>query len=282
MTSLRQVLSFRIKDLKSRARGFCLKAFGSKARGVSVETPWGLMLVDPRDGHVSRQLLRSGVYNPEEVDFLRSLLRPNDRMLIVGGHIGGLAIPLSKSVASVDVVEASPSNFRLLKANVALAGAQNMTCHHWAASETSGELKFLMSPENSGGSKRSPAHLKQQYQYDKPALVTVPAYPLDQKLSDSFDVIVMDIEGSEFFAIQGGKALISSCRVFVFEFIPDHIQNVAGVTLAEFLEVLPVAGFSKVIFPRQQREVDISELHRELERIFQANDYEDGVVLIRD
>jgi FkbM family methyltransferase len=281
MTTFRQRVSFRLKAFKSRARGLLLKTLGAKAMGVFVQAPWGLMLVDPRDGHISRQFLRHGIYNPEEIALLESLTKPSDRVLLVGGHIGGLAIPLSKSVRSIDVVEASPVNYQLLVANVALAGTLNIACHHWAASEGEGQLKFLVSSENSGGSKRSPAYLKEQYQYDKPECITVPSYALDNKFLNQFEIILMDIEGSEFSAMKGGENLISNCRMFIFEFIPDHIRNVAGITLTEFLDIIPIESFTKFILPRQGGEFPISELRGELSKIFRIDDYEDGVILLR-
>jgi FkbM family methyltransferase len=282
MNPLRRSLSLRIKSLKSLARGLLLRAFGPRALGIFVETPWGLMLVDPRDGHVSRQFLRSGCYNHEEVSFIKTLLGPSDRVLIVGGHIGGVAIPLSKFVRSIDVVEASPKNYQLLAANTVLSEATNLTCHHWAASEKNGQIQFLMSSENSGGSKRLPATPKLNYNYDKPTLVTVPAHRLDDKFLDPFDIILMDIEGSEFFALRGGVALVSKCRVFIFEFIPDHIRNVAGISLEDFLNELPLLCFTVATLPRKKKRVRITELRHELRKLFESNDYEDGVVLTRE
>jgi FkbM family methyltransferase len=276
-----QNLSLKLKAFKSFLRGRLLKLFGVRAAGVFVDAPWGFMLIDPRDGHVSRQFLRNGCYNPQEVEHLTSLLKPTDRLLIVGGHIGGVAIPLSKKVRTVDVIEASPNNHKLLTANLLLAGCNNVSIHHWAASDSNGQLEFLMSSENSGGSKRAPAQRNANYLYDKPQSIQVPAHRLDDVFNEKFDAVLMDIEGSEYFAIRGGKRLLSECRVFIFEFIPDHLENVAGVNLDDFLAALPTDNFSDAKLPRCGKSFPVSELRRELQRICEKNDYEDGVVLTR-
>jgi FkbM family methyltransferase len=276
-----QNLSLKLKAFKSFLRGQLLKLFGVRAAGVFVDAPWGLMLIDPKDGHVSRQFLRNGCYNPQEVEHLSSLLKTTDRLLIVGGHVGGVAIPLSKKVRTVDVIEASPHNHRLLAANALLAGCNNVTIHNWAASDSDGLLEFLMSSENSGGSKRAPAKRNANYLYDKPQSIQVPAHRLDDVFNEKFDAVLMDIEGSEYFAIRGGKRLLSECRVFIFEFIPDHLENVAGVNLDDFLAALPTDNFSDAKLPRCGKSFPVSELRRELQRICEKNDYEDGVVLIR-
>ena len=277
-----QNLSLKLKAFKSFLRGGLLKLFGARAAGVFVDAPWGLMLIDPKDGHVSRQFLRNGCYNPQEVKHLSSLLTTTDRLLVVGGHVGGVAIPLSKKVRTVDVIEASPHNHKLLAANALLAGCNNMTIHNWAASDSNGQLEFLMSSENSGGSKRAPAQRNANYLYDKPQSIQVPAHRLDDVFNEKFDAVLMDIEGSEYFAIRGAKRLLSECRVFIFEFIPDHLENVAGIGFDDFFAVLPVDQFSSAIFPRQGKKVAVSNLRQELLNLYESGDYEDGVVLIAD
>ncbi len=276
------IISLKLKALKSLVRGQILKLLGQEAAGVFVKSPWGLMLVDPRDGHVSRQFLRTGRYNPEEVEHLCSILRPSDRLLIVGGHIGGIALPLSKHVQSVDVIEASPHNFQLLSANVCLSSCSNVTIHNWAASDKDGEIEFLMSSENSGGSKRTPAVQAANYIYDGPKTVKVLAHRLDDVFTGKFDAVLMDVEGSEYFAIQGAHRLLSTSRTFIFEFIPDHLRNVAGVGFREFFSILPLQHFSRAVLPRHNREVLITELEQELLALYNSSDYEDGVVLIAD
>jgi FkbM family methyltransferase len=196
--------------------------------------------------------------------------------------LGGVAIPLSKKVGTVDVIEASPNNHKLLTANLLLAGCNNVSIHHWAASDSNGQLEFLMSSESSGGSKRAPAQRNVNYLYDKPQSIQVPAHRLDDMFNEKFDAVLMDIEGSEYFAIQGAKRLLSECRIFIFEFIPDHLQNVAGIGFDDFFAALPVDQFSSAIFPRQGRKVAISNLGQELLNLYESGDYEDGVTLITD
>ncbi len=213
---------------------------------------------------------------------MSSLLKKTDRLLIVGGHVGGVAIPLSREVKRADVIEANPHNHRLLTANALLAGCNNITIHHWAASDSDGQLEFLMSSENSGGSKRVPAKRNPNYLYDNPQLVQIPAHRLDDVFNEKFDAVLMDIEGSEYFVIRGGKRLLSECRVFIFEFIPDHLENVAGIAFDDFFAVLPLAQFSSAILPRQGKKVAISNLRQELLTLYETGDYEDGVALVTD
>ena len=65
---------------------------------------------------------------------------------------------------------------------------------------------FFCSVDNSGGSKVQPAFQDINFVYDNPELISVPGISLDSEYADhTFDFILMDIEGSEFNAILGGK-----------------------------------------------------------------------------
>ncbi|NCA17487.1 MAG: FkbM family methyltransferase [Betaproteobacteria bacterium] len=282
LVDLREKGSSRLKFFKSKVRSWWLKLLGPRACGVFVETDWGFMLLDPRDAHVSRQLLRTGAYNREEVSFLGNFLKPSDGMLIVGGHIGALAIPLGKSVKSLDVVEANPESFKLLEANVSLSRLTNLSVWNWAAANEEGALDFLVSSENSGGSKRLPVRGATKYMYDKPKILTVSCRRLDDAFPQDFDVILMDIEGSEYAAMRGAQRLLQNCRVFVFEFIPDHLRNVAGVDFEDFFEALPVKDFDRALLPRHAKDIPISQLRGVLQELYVQNEYEDGVLMLKE
>jgi FkbM family methyltransferase len=74
------------------------------------------------------------------------------------------------------------------------------------------------------------------YYYDNPEIVSVKASSLDAYLEErDFHIVVVDTEGSEYFALQGMQELLSNCRVLVVEFLPHHLKNVSGVTIEQFL-----------------------------------------------
>ena len=50
------------------------------------------------------------------------------------------------------------------------------------------------------------------YFYDSPEIIKVPAGPLDDVLAgQTFDVILMDVDGSEYFALRGMQTLLAFC-----------------------------------------------------------------------
>ncbi len=180
-------------------------------------------------------ILRKGVsHGAEEVGRITSLAPPGRPMLVVGGHIGTLAIPLSLHASDVTVIEANPGTFKFLAANVALNGRDNIELIELAAGERKGTIEFVASNANTGGSKRRPKISDARYFYDSPKLVTVAMDALDDILEPRYQTIVMDIEGSEYFALTGMKRILGAADLLFVEFIAHHLVNVSGVTADEF------------------------------------------------
>ena len=239
-------------------------------------------LCDPEDGHVSRQWLRSGSYNSEEIAQLRNCIRSKDSVLLVGAHIGSLAIVISGFCERLCCVEANKHSFKLLKANVRLSGRANIACHNFAAGHRMGLAKFLHNRENSGGSKlllREPAA---DDIYDLPQVLDVPMKALDEFFEKKIDVVIMDIEGGEAGAIQGAQRLLKTARIFVLEFIPRHVESFSGLDMEGFCDLLLDLGFDHVRFPRTGVEGKPADVLLEtLKRIQRSKSYEDGIILSR-
>ena len=202
--------------------------FGPSVRALVVRSEIGLFAVDPEDFGVGRKLRKNGRYGSDEVQRLSPYLSNDSRLLVVGAHIGTLAIPLSRVCREVIAVEANPATFELLTMNIALNGAKNCQAIQLAASDKEEMLPFVLNRVNSGGSKRLPKIDKFMYRYDHPETVQVRANSLDHQFADrSFRVVVMDIEGSEYLALRGMQDILAHCEVLMVEFLPHHLRNVA-------------------------------------------------------
>jgi FkbM family methyltransferase len=214
---------------------------GPHTQAVLTQSVDGLrLLVDPQDQGVGRQLRQHGQFQPQELARLKGLVGASDRVLVVGAHVGAMALPLARHCATVVAVEANPHTFALLQLNITLNAVANCQALSLAANDESGTIKFLQSRTNSGGSKRAPLFRDTRYVHDGPDEITVRAERLDDALvGQQFDVILMDIEGSEVFALRGMPRLLQNCRCLVVEFLPHHLQRVAGLTVDDFLQAIP-------------------------------------------
>lgn len=273
--------------MKRRMRFFIQSLIGSFTKRINGPHVWaliaktdnGLFAVDPEDSAVGRRLRMFGRYGNNEIERLRPHITSSSRVLIVGAHIGTLAIPISKFCKDVVAIEANPYTYELLKKNIGLNNAANCHAINIAASNKEETIKFLLSRANSGGSKRVPKIKEYMYYYDKPEEISVRAFSLDKYLDNNgFDVVVMDIEGSEYFALQGMQGILSKTKLLAVEFLPHHLKNVSGVTVAQFLSVI-TPHFSKLTIPSMKKEiVQASDFLTYLSEMYDRGQGDEGII----
>jgi FkbM family methyltransferase len=198
--------------------------------------------------------------------------------LIVGTHIGALAIPLSKHCKEITAIEANPNTFELLEINLHLNQAGNITPHNIFANDSHEKVEFLLNTVNSGGSKRKPKKSSFLYDFDNPEIIELESHKLDDYLPEhDYDLVLLDIEGSEYFAMKGMEDILANCKTLVVEFLPHHLKNVADIDVETFLSVLP-GHFTKFNLPDNQQEHNISEVKTVLQNMYDANIGEDGII----
>ena len=253
------------------------KKLGQNIKAIITESENGLFAVDPEDLEVG-QKLRSGGFGVEEVERLKTFINKKSKVLIVGTHIGALAIPLSKHCREITAIEANPNTFELLEINLHLNHAKNIIPHNIFANESHEKVEFLLNTVNSGGSKRKPKKSSFLYDFDNPEIIELESHKLDDYLPDhDYDLVLLDIEGSEYFAMKGMKNILSNCKTLVVEFLPHHLKNVADIDVETFLSVLP-GHFTKFNLPNNQQEHNISEVKAVLQKMYDANIGEDGII----
>lgn len=258
-----------------------LKSFGQRAIGVLADTEQGLYVVNPGDRFVSRRLLEDGVYGLDELDRCYEMITADSKLLVVGTHIGAIAIPLSKRCKSMVAIEANPDTYKFFEANLKLNDCGNVKPYNFAAAENSGNIEFILSRDNSGGSKRKPIKQDLGYVYDKPKVVLVQSVRLDDLLQGQiFDLIFMDIEGSEYFALQGMQSILSRAGSLVIEFIPHHLANVASIVPRDLVSQI-IPHFSKMYVPTRGIEYSSDDFLRVLEEMFTAGKSDDGLIFTK-
>jgi FkbM family methyltransferase len=256
---LRRCISAMLKRSKldrslraSLKRQIAFSQFGACADCVLVRTRVGAFLVDPCDLKIAKSLLDTASVNDEEIALLERLSSAGPSLLVVGGHYGTVAIPAARFFDDVKIVEANPKTALLLRDNVRLnALSEKVEVIEGAAAEKACSLTFLSNRVNSGGSKRIPKHQHAIYTFDADT-ITVDGLVLDQRLNQKPDVIFMDIEGSEFFALQGMQKLLRTAAYVSMEFMPHLIKNVAAISVEALVEQIP-SSFDTLFFLRTHK-----------------------------
>ena len=274
MKSLYWRMVFFLKTRKSRKMR---KSLGTNIRAIITQSSNGLFAVDPEDLEVGEKL-RKGGFGLDEIKRIKSLISDDSRVLIVGSHIGSLVIPISRHCKEVVAIEANPKTYELLSLNLRLNNIENVVSHNIAASEKTEIITFFLNTVNSGGSKRAPKQSHFMYEYDSPERVEIQAHALDTHLSNhAFDLVLMDIEGSEFFALKGMPKILQECNSLIVEFLPHHLRNVAGVDAQTFLKQIP-ERFTKVTIPSQNVTLSREEAQAFLLKMFRDEKGDDGLI----
>lgn len=277
-----KVLFWRINFFfKNRKSAKINRQLGERVQSVIVETQNGIFAVDPRDLEVGYKLRNHGSYGLDEISRINELITSESNVLVVGAHIGSLVIPIARMCNKVVAVEANPNNFNLLQTNVHLNKSENISIHNVAASSKQEKIQFQMNVVNSGGSKRLPKNNEYMYRYDNPEVIEVQAHSLDEYLDEEhFDLVLIDIEGSEYFAMQGMEKIMSNCNVLIVEFLPHHLKNVADVSVEQFLSLIP-KHFTKLTIPSKKETHPVDIGGTLLKQMYNDKEGDDGIIFLK-
>ena len=275
LKSLYWRVNFFFKNRKSKR---LKKRLGDNTSALTVNTKNGTFIVDAADLEVGAKLRNKGEYGIDEINRISQFIDNQSSVLIVGAHIGSLAIPVAKICSELVAIEANPNNFKLLQINIKLNDISNIIAHNIAASEREETIQFQLNTVNSGGSKRVPVNNHYMYTYDNPKVIDVEAHSLDNYLpNNNFDLVLIDIEGSEYFAMQGMSNILANTKTLIVEFLPHHITNVAGVELTDFLDNIP-KHLTKLTIPSKDKTYPIDAGIVTLQQMFESGHGDDGII----
>ncbi len=269
-----------LKKLKSRENE--LLKFGPNAKAIFVQTKQGDFLVNPSDNFVAKKLLNQGEYSQNEINLVSRFLKKESSCLLLGGHIGSLVIPIAKLCKELTVFEANPDSFEFLKKNLLLNKTYNVQAYNKAVNHENKAIRFLISKDNSGGSKRMPLIKASGYFYDNPQKIIVDGVILDKFLKHkSYDLIFVDIEGSEYFAFKGMQKIFKNSKVLITEFVPHHLRYVASVSVDNFWATLE-PHFKYLYIPESKKIFENSNnIAKQLKLMFNNDKSYDNIVFLK-
>jgi FkbM family methyltransferase len=254
---------------------------GGHIVGVLMRTSNGLFAVDVEDDVVRPRPGGHRTHGEEEITRAVAFLDGGANVLVVGSHIGTIAIPLARRCKALWAIEPNPNTFDLLNYNIVLNRASNVTALNFAASDRDEEIEFIASRTNSGGSKRMPKIRAPIYFRDHPQILRVPARALDRALDGhSFKLIFMDCEGSEYHALKGMPRILADTTALFVEFLPHHLKNVASVTPEEFVDAIG-HGFTTLHVPSKNLTVGRDSFKATLRAMYDADEGDAGLVFSR-
>lgn len=197
-----------------------------------------------------------GVWEPTITAYLMKHLRAGDTVIDVGANVGYDTLLASSCVGPtghVFAIEASPSMFRELEANLALNQVSNVTTIHAAACHDASSAEvFLHGQSNRGGSTIVPGVARSR---DTAWEATVPAGPLCALVPPDAirraRLIKIDVEGAEWPVVQGFADLLPELAPSAEVLIEVNAEAMAehGANPEALVELFASAGFRAFIIP---------------------------------
>lgn len=190
--------------------------------------------------HIARGIQKTIDETPLRI--LQALSKNARVVFDLGANIGLVSVITAKSTPKGSVIyafEPSPTTFKYLKDNARVqTGNATIKPYNLAISDKPGEMYFTNNPAHTLN------HLLDKYE---DGCVTVKAQSLDsfcQKEGVYPDVIKIDIEGAEYFALQGMiNVLKNSSPTIVMEVHTEAILSM-GVTKEMFTGLLKDIGYT--------------------------------------
>ena len=218
-------------------------------RRVEHATPEGTFWIDPAS-YQGLALARHGVYEPELLATVKNRLRPGGVFVDVGANEGYFSVVASRIVGlsgRVLSIEPQARLQRVLRRNFELNGCANTRLVAAAVSDRPGQAVLHLTPgvNNSASSFHRPT----RYPLLRQRVPTLPLEAiLDQAGVQSCDLMKIDIEGWEYEAVLGSRALFTSGRVRALA-LELHPQLLAprGLDAEQITLFLAGCGYHEVL-----------------------------------
>jgi len=220
-------------------------------RSVQITVMRKKLNLDLRDEAVCSAMFADGVWEPEETSFLSNTLQPGMVFVDVGAHIGYYTVIASDIVGNggkVFAFEPDARNFSFLRENIIANHCQNVIAEQKAVAASSQKLLLYRSSSNFGDHRiYDPETDSTQFHGKGRSSIAVEAVSLDEYFRDipvPIDLLKMDIQGSEYDAFLGMRALLqrNSNIVILTEFWPKGLLQ-AGASPDVFLSEIRRCGF---------------------------------------
>lgn len=211
-------------------------------------------------------------YEKETTALVKKIIKPGTIIIDIGAHVGYYTRIFSKFAGKKGVVyafEPEEENFNLLKKNV--KNLKNVKIIKKALSDRDGFIDFYIAPNHTGlhsilsdNSRQNKTRIMAQ---------TLDNFIKEEKIQ-KVDLIKMDIEGGEPFALAGAKGLLNQpSLMIIMEFTPSNF-SVSQISPVDFLQNLSGLGFTIYKIKNQGelesiqlKNLDIKELMAEKESI---------------
>ncbi len=200
--------------MSNRLRTLAKKLVYGYVPGFAGSFPYfGSKVFFPHGALIFDLICEQGVFEPEIVNLLTKLAKPDTTVFDVGANIGLMALPMLHACSTCQVVsfEPSPNSLPFLRQTVEKSNHRN----RWlvvekALGDVEGQVNFFLGDPKSSMLEGFGGHRNLAGQRS----VTVPVSTLDKEWQDlgkpPVSLIKIDVEGAEGLVLRGARALMKT------------------------------------------------------------------------
>lgn len=196
-------------------------------------------IIKNENDFIQNYLINGIQFNNCIFTFISELIEKHNlkHLLNVGSHIGSIALPLSKIIDKVSCVEAYNPTYKHLEENIKLNNLENVKSYNFALGNSEENIYFMSETKickkenknrilnNSGGQhiftqKDIDSNIRSSELTDKKIVNKV--YKLDSVDIYDIDIMLIDIEGSEYEFLKGSVQKIKKYKPIIIIEIWDN------------------------------------------------------------
>jgi FkbM family methyltransferase len=236
-----------LREIATLLAGSDLSAIELTPEGVTFVSRFGgaRFPCDPEDrGLPPVVALNFGSYEPKDFAMLLALVPRGATFVDVGANIGwySVHVAVADPTARAIALEPIPSSFRWLSAAIASNRLGNVVPVNAAVGAERGEITLYVDSTISGAASAAPSTGQAGLEP-----ITCPVVTLDDVVAEhggTVDVLKLDIEGAELFALRGASRVLERNRPIVFCEMLRKLTRPFGYHPNDIIDLMRGHGYS--------------------------------------
>ena len=212
---------------------------------IPVKTRDGFSIWCSPSDFIQNTIIRTGMWDYEVADAIRSHLRPGQTFCDIGANIGYFSMLAAQLGAHVIAFEPQPLCASAFRRNANLNNL-NITLHEIALSNEPGQMNlYLEGDQNTGAAS---------FRIRDGVAISVPVKRLDDILTVKPHLMKIDIEGAEVLALRGAKQTLSGAgRPFVICEVSECSLRQLGNSKEELFDLMTSYGYQADVISKVRR-----------------------------